>query len=53
MAHHSKANEDILKERLRSFTDKIRRIEKRVDEAKNLMSQEISKSQEEQRKIAE
>ena len=51
MAIHNKANEEILKEKLSNFTDKIRKLEKKVEETTWMMNSEISKSNQEQRKI--
>ena len=53
MNQHNKANEQILKDKLKPFTEKIRNVQQRVDEAKNMMNAEITKSQDEQRKIME
>ncbi len=53
MAIHNKANEEILKEKLSNFTEKIRKLEKKVEETTWMMNSEISKSNQEQRKIIE
>ena len=38
MAMHNRNNEEILKEKLRGFGEKLRKVEKRIDEAAWTMS---------------
>ena len=53
IALHNKANEQILKDKLINFTEKIKKLEKKVQETTLMMNSEINKSNQEQRKIIE
>ena len=53
IALHNKANEQILKDKLINFSEKIKKLEKKVQETTSMMNSEINKSNQEQRKIIE
>ena len=53
VAVHNRNNEDILKDKLRNFTDKLKRLEKKIDEAGWNMNNEASKAKQEHKKMIE
>lgn len=53
MMLHNKNNEEVLRARLRDFTDKLRKIEKKVEETTWAMNSEFTKSNQEQKRIVE
>ncbi len=53
MMLHNKNNEEILRGKLREFTDKLKRVEKRIEETTFNMNSEFAKSTQEQKRIIE
>lgn len=53
IAMHNRNNEQILKEKLRGFSEKLKKVEKKIDEAAWTMSNETSKAKIEQKRVIE
>jgi hypothetical protein len=53
MMLHNKNNEEVLRAKLKEFTEKLRKIEKKVEETTSSMNSEFSKSFQEQKRIVE